>query len=359
MRRWMSGILAASIVALPLMAQDKAKDKAGDKSKERAEKFNAIVEDYKKAVPDVRKALQNAETDKEREEILEKLTKDFSPRILKLVEADPKDEQSLEMLMFAVQALPKADGKVYDALADNWADNAKIKQLCQRMMFQPQEHAAKLLQKVLKENKDKDAQGFSCYALAKIAAEQLGKGDKKAEADAEKYYARVVEDFADVSVGRNTKLGDLAKGSLFEIRNLGIGKKAPNVESKNLDDKKVQLSDYKGKVVVLDIWATWCGPCKAMIPHEREMVEKLKDKPFALISISADDEKKTLTDFLEKEKMPWTHWWTGPKGIVKDWNVQFFPTIYVIDAEGVIRHKNIRGKELEDAVVKLLAEKKK
>ncbi len=357
MRRWMSGIIAASIVALPLMAQDKEKDKASDKTKVRAEKFKTIIEEYKKAVPNVRTALQNAKTDKEREEILEKLTKDFSPRILKFVEADLKDEQSLEMLMFAVQALPKADGKFYDALADNWADNAKIKQLCRRMMFQPQAQATKLLQKVLKENKDTDAQGFSCYALAKIAAEKVGEGDKKAEAEAEKYYARVVKEFADISLGR-TKLGDLAKGSLFEIRNLSIGKKAPNVESKNLDDKKVQLSDYKGKVVVLDIWATWCGPCRAMIPHEREMVEKMKEKPFALISISADDEKKTLTDFLEKEKMPWTHWWTGANGIVKDWNVQFFPTIYVIDAEGVIRFKNIRGKELEEAVVKLLAEKK-
>jgi thiol-disulfide isomerase/thioredoxin len=359
MRRWMGSLFAAVIVALPLMAQDRDTAKGSDKDKQRAEKFKEIVEDYKKAVPDVRKALQNAETEKERDAILEKLTKDFSPRIVKLVEADPKDNMSFEMLMFAVQALPKADSKVYELLINNWAGDAKIKAFCQRLMFQPQENAAKLLQKVLKDNTDKSTQGFACYALAKIAAEKAGEKDKKAEAEAEKYYERVVKDFADVTIGRDTKLGDLAKGSLFEIRNLSIGKKAPNVESKNLDDKKVQLSDYKGKVVVLDIWATWCGPCKAMIPHEREMVEKLKEKPFALISISADDEKKTLTDFLEKEKMPWTHWWTGSNGIVKDWNVQFFPTIYVIDAEGVIRFKNIRGKELEEAVVKLLGEVKK
>ena len=65
---------------------------------------------------------------------------------------------------------------------------------------------------------------------------------------------------------------------------------------------------------MLDIWATWCGPCKAMIPHEREMVERLKDKPFALVSISADEKKKTLTDFLAKDTMPWTHWWNGSGG---------------------------------------------
>ena len=94
-----------------------------------------------------------------------------------------------------------------------------------------------------------------------------------------------------------------------------------------------------------------------MIPHEREMVEKLKDKPFALVSISGDDKKKALTDFLEKEKMPWTHWWNGPNGgIMESWDIEYFPTIYVIDAKGVIRHKDLRGEKLEKAVEDLLKE---
>ena len=77
------------------------------------------------------------------------------------------------------------------------------------------------------------------------------------------------------------------------------------------------------------------------------------------ISVSADAKKETLTDFLKSTEMPWDHWWNGQTGgIVKDWNVKFFPTIYVLDSEGVIRYKHIRGKELEDAVEKLLAEAK-
>ncbi len=90
------------------------------------------------------------------------------------------------------------------------------------------------------------------------------------------------------------------------------------------------------------------------------MVAKYKDKPFALVSISADEEKKELEDFLAKESMPWTHWWEGADApIVKQWNIRFFPTIYVIDAKGVIRYKHIRGAELANAVEKLLAEGKK
>jgi thiol-disulfide isomerase/thioredoxin len=361
MRRWIGGLLAALLVAVPLLALDKDKDKGADeKSNDRAKQLKALQEDFRKATPDAIKTLRAAKTAKERQAVLEKLSKTFSPRAIKLVEADPKDKLSLDVLLWAVQNVPSIDPKLYDLLGEYWAKDAKLKSLCQKLMEQPEDAAEKMLQKVLDSNSDKDIQGFACYGLAQIAIEKANRtGDKAFQTVAEKKYERINKDFAEVKAGRGT-LGDQTKDALSEIQHFGIGATAPNVESENLEGKKVQLKDYKGKVVVLDIWATWCPPCRAMIPHEREMVEKLKDKPFALISISADAKKDTLTKFIEDTPMPWTHWWNGQTGgILKDWKVQHYPTIYVLDAKGVIRYKEIRGEDLDVAVEKLLAEVKK
>ena len=144
------------------------------------------------------------------------------------------------------------------------------------------------------------------------------------------------------------------------LSSLAVGKKAPEAIARDLDGKAVKLSDHKGQVIVLDIWATWCGPCRAMIPHERKMVEKYKAKPFTLISISADETPDIVKTFLKKEPMPWVHWHAGPgdDSLVKKWNVRFFPTILVLDSKGVIRYKNVRDEELDKAVAELLAEVK-
>jgi peroxiredoxin len=150
------------------------------------------------------------------------------------------------------------------------------------------------------------------------------------------------------------KYGDL-------IPDLLVGRKAPEVKCQDLDGKNVRLSDYRGKVVVLDIWETNCLACRAMISHQRDLVRRLKDRPFALISISADSDKGQVKRFLAREPMPWVQWWNGPKGgIMEDWGIWYFPTIYVLDAEGVIRYKDHEGEfadaKLDEAVQTLLAE---
>jgi thiol-disulfide isomerase/thioredoxin len=178
--------------------------------------------------------------------------------------------------------------------------------------------------------------------------------------ESEKLLEQVARDFADVPIAgrRNARtLGELAKGHLHEIRHLAVGKPAPDLTSSDLDGKPVRLANLKGRVVLLDVWATWCGPCRKMIPDQRKLVERLKKKPFTLVSISVDEKRETVVEFLNKEPMPWVHWFNGTDGrIVADLNVGFYPTIYVLDEKGVIRYKDVRGKLLDEAVDALLKE---
>jgi len=355
----LAALLTVLPVAIPFAAAQEKKAPPAKADDDRKSQLDQMIQDFVKARKEASAAMRTAKTDQERKDAEAKLPKeaDFLPRVHKLIAGNATDDVAAEALAFAIFGLDTKDEKVLDALTKNFVKSEKINRFVQMSIQQAPDAAKPVLEKVLADNPSKDIKGMACYALGAIAFDVPdGKGAK----DAEMYFARVEKEFKDVAAGRAT-LGDMAKGSLFELRNLQVGMKAPNATSKNLKDEKVSLADYKGKVVVLDIWATWCGPCKAMIPHEREMVKKLEGKPFAFISISADDEKKTLTDFLKDTKMPWTHWWEGRRegGILNDWNVSHFPTIYVIDAKGVIRHKEIRGPQLEEAVEKLLKEVEK
>jgi thioredoxin family protein len=96
-----------------------------------------------------------------------------------------------------------------------------------------------------------------------------------------------------------------------------------------------------------------------MYPHERSLVKRLHDKPFALVGINSDSNRVELKKALEKENITWRSWWNGGStrgGIAEKWNVHSWPTIYVLDGRGVIRFKNVRGEEMDKAVDSLLKE---
>ena len=95
----------------------------------------------------------------------------------------------------------------------------------------------------------------------------------------------------------------------------------------------------------------------AMVPHERSLVKRLEGKPFALIGVNVDNSKEDLKKAQEEKKITWRSFFDGRGGkISKEWNVAGLPTIYVLDAKGVIRYKGVRDKEMDRAVDELLKE---
>ena len=155
---------------------------------------------------------------------------------------------------------------------------------------------------------------------------------------------------------RTKTYAELAEALIFKLTQLAVGQKAPPVEGLDVDDKKVRLQDYKGKVVVLMFSANWCGPCKATYPSLRELQKKYKGKPLEIISVMADVESATVRQAVNKGDITWRAIWDGESGpIATKWNVDRYPTFYVMDQQGVIR---ARDGSLADVVGKLLKDEK-
>jgi len=97
-----------------------------------------------------------------------------------------------------------------------------------------------------------------------------------------------------------------------------------------------------------------------MFPHERSLVKQLADQPFALIGVNSDRDLDQIRQIVKDKNISWRSFWNGPEGtggpISKAWNVRGWPTIYVLDAKGVIRYKGVRGPAMDKAVTALLAE---
>jgi peroxiredoxin len=171
-------------------------------------------------------------------------------------------------------------------------------------------------------------------------------------------FDRVINEFGDVGAP-GQRLADVARPYSFGLSKLAIGKAAPEIEADDLDGVPFRLTQHRGKVVVLSFWATWCGPCMAMVPHERTLVKRFEGKPFALLGINGDLDRDAAKRAVGEHQINWRSWWNASakkEPISTTWNVRRWPTGYVIDHKGIIRYKNLRGRELEAAVERLLQE---
>jgi thiol-disulfide isomerase/thioredoxin len=174
------------------------------------------------------------------------------------------------------------------------------------------------------------------------------------EADKEKRlatYRRIVADYP------STRAAKTAAGQIRQVD--GIGKPFDLAFTDAISDKPISMKGLEGKVVVIDFWATWCGPCVAEMPHMKELYAKFHDQGVEFIGISLDqpgDGLDKLKKFVEDKEIPWPQYYQG-KGWESDfsasWGINSIPALFVIDAKGNLHSTEARGK-LADVLPELI-----
>jgi hypothetical protein len=258
------------------------------------EQFQAVLDAYQEAQRGFSQAYSKAKTNEERSKIVsEKYPKadEYARRFLAIADAAPDDPAAVDALIWYIQLGRGGDtSKAMRRLAEKHAADPRLARLVSTIAYSNSPSGETILRAVIEKNRDRTARGNATMALAKflknridlIAALRDGQGARRIEQiltsqegydeaalarlkatdstaltrEIESLFEQVVKEFGDINAGRAT-LGKQAASELNEIRNLGIGRPCPEIAGEDIDGKPFKLSDYKGKVVVIDFWGDW------------------------------------------------------------------------------------------------------
>jgi thiol-disulfide isomerase/thioredoxin len=174
---------------------------------------------------------------------------------------------------------------------------------------------------------------------------------QRSEGDKAKSIAKLITDNSDAP----EEMKKMAQGTLKRMEALG---KPVDIKYTAVDGREVDLAALKGKVVLIDFWATWCAPCMGELPNVKAAYEKLHDKGFEIVGISFDNDKDALDKTLKEKEMSWPQYFDGKQWQNKfgqEFGINSIPTMWLIDKKGNLRDIEARG-ALEEKVTKLLAE---
>jgi len=141
---------------------------------------------------------------------------------------------------------------------------------------------------------------------------------------------------------------------------LVVGATFPDFNVKDANGQPLSIANYKGKVLLIDFWATWCGPCRGEIPNVVATYQKYHDQGFAIIGVSLDQDRQKMLDYTKQMKMTWPQFFDGQgwgNELAVKFGIESIPATFLLDGNGKIIGRDLRGDDLTQAVAKALAAK--
>ncbi|MHC5540217.1 TlpA family protein disulfide reductase [Singulisphaera rosea] len=364
-------------------------DKAADGLTVR-EQYQAVLDELVAARREFNAKHGSATTEERQKELRARFPSphDYYARLLALAEANPDDPASVDALIWIVATSTsgydafKERGerikRAMDRLAKAHLDDVRVGRLCLELVAGAAPLRDDFLHTVFTRSTDRGIKGRACLALGEFllvksetvaSLKEPGGGERMGRVKADSphrlpYYNQLlredpealsregerllelaIADYGDLpydptfSSDGGKHLADVARADLRRLRDLEVGQVAPEIDGKDVEGRRFRLSEYRGRVVFLTFSGNWCGPCRAKYPEERALVERLKGRPFALLSVNTDEDPETLRRAIDQGEITWPCWWeSGVEGpICTQWAIQGFPHAVLIDHKGVIR----------------------
>jgi hypothetical protein len=219
-----------------------------------ADQLKKVKTEYDVARENFQKNYSAAKTDEEREKISQTYPQPdaYVDRIMAIADKAPKSDVERDAMIWILEKVyytPNAE-KAIERLQANHIKSPDLRPALQMLAYSQSDKAPAFLRAIIKENPDKKLQAYATYILGYAL---ISRDSDKNRAEAEKLFETVRADFKDV----DADLVKLTESELYEIRNLSIGQVAPDIKGSDVDGKEFALSEYRGRVVVLDFWGDW------------------------------------------------------------------------------------------------------